>query len=419
VSETTVAVRDQLERQLAHWHAATITLDDPENFAALAAWANVENYLGVAVSRPLQQAVQRLKSELASLRTQLSAARSGSELEAARQRLVAFRRRFTQTETVLDFYGDAINTRTSPKLGGLLRACDILAERSMHETLATLGREAPPVLSYVDKGLGASVLRAGVRLWDGGSISPAAAIKVTRHNLYNPTSLIHESGHQVAHLIGWNEELRPLFEQELGQHSTSLARMWAGWVSEITADVHAFAHCGYGAVAALHDVIAGDEQSIFRILPGDPHPVAYLRVLLNVQLCRSAYGRGAWDQMEEAWQTAYPLSNAPAGVADALTASVALLPRIAELCLERPLRAFGGRPLGELIDPMRMRPESLALFAEQAGPALYTSLHWITAEPLRLLALSSLRMATDPSQAAAQAEQYENWMLKLGAALRS
>ena len=41
-------------------------------------------------------------------------------------------------------------------------------------------------------------------------MNPVAAIKVTRHNLQRPTALIHEAGHQVAHITGWNEELPPL-----------------------------------------------------------------------------------------------------------------------------------------------------------------------------------------------------------------
>src|SRR5207244_8444614 len=114
----------------------------------------------------------------------------------------------------------------------------------------------PPVRTYVDKGLGASILRAGLRLWDGGSLSPAAAIKVTRQNLYRPTALIHETGHQVAHIVGWNEELAAALSAALAAEPPELAATWAGWSSEIAADTYAFAHTGYGSVAALHDVVS-------------------------------------------------------------------------------------------------------------------------------------------------------------------
>ena len=101
---------------------------------------------------------------------------------------------------MIDFYAEAVNTRTTPTLGRLLRGLDSIAVDSMDVVLRPLGIEAPSVLTYLDKGLGASILRAGVRLWDSGALSPAAAIKITRHNLLRPTSLIHETFHQVAHL---------------------------------------------------------------------------------------------------------------------------------------------------------------------------------------------------------------------------
>ena len=67
----------------------------------------------------------------------------------------------------------------------------------MERALRPLGTPVPPVLTYVDKGLGASILRAGLRLWDGGSPSAVAAVKIARHNLVRPTALIHESGHML------------------------------------------------------------------------------------------------------------------------------------------------------------------------------------------------------------------------------
>lgn len=37
---------------------------------------------------------------------------------------------------------------------------------------------------------------------------PVTAIKIVRHNLYRPTSLFHETGHQAAHLTGWTDSVR-------------------------------------------------------------------------------------------------------------------------------------------------------------------------------------------------------------------
>jgi hypothetical protein len=96
---------------------------------------------------------------------------------------------------------------------------------------------------------------------------------------------------------------------------------------------------------------------------------------------------------------------------------VPLLPRIAELCLLTPMRAFGGRPIVALVDPARVRPDALEQLERDAGGALTTSSYWIREEALRLLALTSFRSATQPERSPEIAKQYENWMLRLATPL--
>ena len=102
---------------------------------------------------------------------------------------------------------------------------------------------------------------------------------------------------------------------------------------------------------------------MFRLVAGDPHPVAYLRVLLGVQMCVRFYGAGPWDDLGRAWVRAYPVGVGAARTARSLVErSLPLLPRIAELCLLAPMRAFGGKPIAALVDP-------LACQARRARPA--------------------------------------------------
>ncbi|MBT2457599.1 hypothetical protein [Streptomyces sp. ISL-86] len=411
------ALRLQLARQVGHWRGAVSTLADPENFAAAGAWRTLEHQLGVAVRRHLAEAVETLRAEADVLAAELGAARVGADLELLRRRITRFRRRYTRVETALDFYGDAVNSRTSDKLAAVLRACDLLAIRSMQAVLGPLGRPTPPVLTYVDKGMGASILRTGLRLWDAGGLTPAAAIKITRHNLHRPTALMHEAGHQVAHTLGWNEELASALRLTLAD-DPEVAETWAGWASETAADTFAFAHAGYAAVAALHDVLAGEPRQVFRIRPGDPHPVAYLRVLLNSAMARRFYGSGPWDDLARAWTLTYRIGSAPDGDRELLRRSVPWLPLIAEVCLLRPMRAFGGAPLAGLVDPVRVRPDALRQLAQEAGPALYSSPYWLDAEGLRLLALSGWRAATEPEAAESVAAEFEDWMTRLGQGVR-
>lgn len=411
------AFRQQIARQVEHWSTAAARLSELENLAAPGAWAGLERYLGAAVRSSLGGAVLRLQRRAAELRHDLSVSRTETDLQRVQQGLVRLRWRYLRTETALDFYADAVNTRTSPEISAMLRACDAVAVSSMTAVLAPLGKPTPPVLCYLDKGLGASVLKAGLRLWDGSTENPAATIKIVWHNLFRPTALIHESGHQVAHILGWNAELANALRVGLAAEDASVAEIWGNWASEIAADGFAFVHTGYASVAALHDVLAGNLESVFRFDGYDPHPISYLRVLLGVEMCRRFFGQGPWDDLHRAWTYAHPLDQAAPGVRNIINRSLPLLPRVVDLVLLQPTRAFGGRSLSARVDPQRVHPDALARLERQAGPSLYTSHHWIRHEPLRLVALTGYKIAVHPDLAATAVAQQRSWTLRFGAEL--
>jgi len=412
------ALRPQLARQVSHWVAAAARLD-PDDLASAEAWSRLERYLGLSLRQHLEGVIARLRAEGDILTAMLKSAESATALRELRQRLLAFRRKFIRAETTLDFYADAINTRTSPHMAGLLRACDILAHRSMALALDQLGFSAPVVLSYVDKGLGASILKAGLRLWDGGKESPAAAIKIVRHNLLRPTALLHEAGHQFAHIVDWNRELAETLEHGLADASDGVADAWNAWSSEIAADAFAFVHTGYASVAALHDVLAGEGSMVFRHTPGDPHPICYLRVLLGTETCRYFYGDGPWDALAASWTASYPPAGSNARTQRLLEESVPLLPRIVKLVHDTPQRAFRGRSLRALIQPERVSPAELKAMETRLGPSLYTSMHWVWEECIRLLALTGWRIAVSPAAAAETLKAQEESMLRLGGSLQA
>jgi hypothetical protein len=419
VIETTDILHLQLARQISHWTMAALRLGDLDDLASASAWNSLEQYLGLVLRQNLAVAVERLQRQATALQVQWSAARTPDDINRVQQNLLEFRQRYLRTEKLLDFYADALNTRTNPSIAALLRACDLLARRSMSELLDKLGLTTPPVLTYIDTGLGASILKAGLRLWDGRTESLVAAIKIVRHNLYRPTALIHEAGHQVAHALGWSGELAAVLDRELARVSPQVARIWASWASEITADAYAFVHTGYASVAGLHDVVAGGRMVVFRYLPGDPHPIGYIRVLLGVEMCRQCFGRGVWDELAQAWSQGHDLEDARSGVRELLEQSLPLLPLVAELSLMRPMRAFRGYSLVAMIDPRRVSPDALAQLEAQGGAALYTSHHWVWTEPIRLLALTGYRAATQSDRALEILQQQKDWMLRLGETLQA
>jgi hypothetical protein len=401
----------QLERELRHWRRAAHELTDLGMVAAPHAWAALESYLGAGVRVGLTGSARTVTARADQLAAQLSSATTGADLARLREGVLALRQAYVRAETVIDFFGDAVGTRTNPRLAQILRGLDLLAVDAMDRLLGPLGIPVPPVLVYLDKGLGASILRAGIRLWDA-SVSPAAAIKITRHNLLRPTSLIHEVGHQVAHLTNWTDELAMALHSALAPASPIAAEAWRGWASEVAADVVAFALTGYAPVPALADVVDGTTAAVYRMPPGDPHPMGILRVAFNAALCRSWYGTGPWDDLARTWLHRHPVHNAQPESAVIARASLPLLPEIVRVCTEQPMRAFGNRPLAALADPRRVAPAELRRLADGAGAALYTSTYLQRLEPMRVLAWTVLRsLHTDETAD----RDLETWLRRLGA----
>jgi hypothetical protein len=382
--------RATLEAELRHWTAAVRALADLDAFAPPAAWAQLETYLGRSVRDSLTGTVTRLALQADRVGLDLAAATNVVHLARVRHALLALRQRYVRVETVVAFFADAVATRSTSRLGAALRGLDALAVDSMERVLRPLGIDVPPVLTYLDKGLGASILRSGARLWDA-SLSPVAAIKVTHHNLWQPTSLVHETGHQVAHLTGWTAELAAAMHDLLAPEAPLAAVKWRDWASEVAADVYAFALLGYAPLPALATVVDGTTPAVFRMLPADPHPFGWVRVQFNATLCRSWFGPGPWDRMARVWARRHPLERADPEAAEVARQSLPYLGALADVCTRAPMRAFGRKPLCALADPRRVSPAELTLLARRAGPALYTSSYLQRLEPLRILAWTVLR----------------------------
>jgi hypothetical protein len=289
-----------------------------------------------------------------------------------------------------------------------LSTLDQLAVASMVAPLQAANKPVPRVLVYQDKGTGASILRAGVRLWAPGTVMPVAAIKIVRHNLYRPTSLFHESGHQVAHLTGWTGALQDSLAAALSG-DTELRRMWTPWASEIVADVFAFLHTGYASVAALYDVV-GDAQTILRWPVGDPHPIGWLRAALGCEFSRHCFGaQGPWNDLQAAMQANHPAARADDTLQPLLERSLAAMPRIAAACIEATVPAIG-KPMTAVLDPARVSPQALARLEREAGAALWNSTHWRRSEGIRIVALAGLREAEKPETAPAWIDRARQWL---------
>lgn len=411
-------IKQQLSRQLVHWQQATEKLAVLENLASASAWQGIEYSLGLKLKNNLLKSVSLLRAKGFQIERLMAEKDSDEDLGQVKMSIIAFREQYLRTETTLHFFTDAINSRTSENISSLLRACDMLCLKSMNGLLKQLGMEAPPVLTYVDNGLGASILKAGLRLWDGGTISPVAVIKVTQHNLFRPTAIIHETGHQIAHILDWNDELAKTLYEGLRHDSALVAEVCAAWASEIAADAFAFVYTGYAAVTALHDVLSGNDLFVFHYNPDAPHPISYLRVLLNIEMCKLCFNYGAWNDMENAWKANYDTQQYPFTSLKIINETLPLLRKIAKLVLLSRQRAFKNQAIVDLIDPQRVSPEALQKLEMRAGEGLYISPQW-TDESLRILALTGYKIATQNHSLSAIYQLQEQWMNRIGNSYRN
>ncbi len=348
-----------LNRQIIHWTNAAERLSEINNMASDIAWKALGNQTHMEIKNYLQKNVSILVGKGRHLEKQLNEAGGNLILQTQlRKALLRYKADYLRIETTIHFYTDAINTRTQVDVSDKLQGCDVLSKLCFEAFLKPLFRPIPTVITYLDKGLGAAIMKAGLRLWDG-SMSPAALIKITYHNLLRPTAVLHECGHQIAHILKWNKELSEALFDGLKEKDKTISKVFASWSSEIAADAVAFCTTGFAAVAALHDVVDNEGEAVFMFDENDPHPISYLRVLLNCTMCEIAFGPGPWQQMAEQWKTYHPSTDAGKDAKNIIQKSLPHLESIAIIILKNKYHAFAGKSITELIDIYKISPKEL------------------------------------------------------------
>src|SRR5712691_65427 len=153
------------------------------------------------------------------------------------RRFVFLKLRFNAVLSQLELFHQVISQRSENEQGVWLSGLDVVAA----DALALPDYyEAPPVICYLDRGIGGAIRRARTRL-PGGGENPVAVIRIPRERMIGhgiASSLVHEVGHQAAALLGLVESLRPLL-QEVQRRAPAPERLawqlWERWISEIVA----------------------------------------------------------------------------------------------------------------------------------------------------------------------------------------
>ncbi|MFZ2898071.1 MAG: hypothetical protein WA004_05585 [Saprospiraceae bacterium] len=267
-----------------------------------------------------------------------------------------------QAYAFFDTFLDVLTQRHMPELGPMLRGCDKLALDAIRRPHPGLNLVEPPLVS-VNRGWGASIAREGTKM-PGGNLNPLGLIEIPYTRMmekYNLTSILHEAGHEVMVRLGLREVLPLLIGKALQKNGASpgLIQYFRLWMSEIGPDFWTFLCSGIAAAGGIREILAFPPAMIFRVSWTDPHPPAWLRVLLNFEWCRQVWGNGLWDNWEREWLRIYPLKLAPLEHRRLLDEGKRALPIVARALLQSPFRELNGKPLTSLFKLADLSPARL------------------------------------------------------------
>jgi hypothetical protein len=290
-----------------------------------------------------------------------SPAGQAADAEEAQRRFTLLRLRFLQVLTHFDMFENIVAQRSDAQTGVWLSGLDNIAADALRLRHGYF--DPPPVVCYLDRGMGAAIRRARTRLPGGGS-NPVAVIQIPRERLVGggiTSSLFHEVGHQAAALLGLVESLRPIL-RDMGRGRGSDNRvwlLWERWISEIVADLWSVARAGIASTMGLINVVSLPRPFVFRLNVGDPHPPPYVRVKLSAVLGNELYPQPAWRGLVELWESYYPIGRLDGAQRCIFQDLEQSMPALADVLVNHSPPALKGDRLIEALDTDELQPARL------------------------------------------------------------
>jgi len=288
--------------------------------------------------------------------------------EEAQRRFTMLRLRFNVVLTQFDLFSDVITQRSENATGVWLGGLDVVSA----DALELPGYyQAPPIICYLDRDIGAAIRRARTRL-PGGGENPVAIVRVPRERMVGAgvaSSLVHEVGHQAAALLDLVNSLRPVLKalQRGSAASRKPWELWERWISEVVADFWSVARVGIVSTIGLMGVVSLPKPFVFRLNVDDPHPMPWLRVKLSAAIGEALYPHPQWRRLSALWETYYPPVGLPARTQDVLVQLLESMPAFVALLVNHRPKALRGRSLMEVMDITPRQPARLAALYRQWG----------------------------------------------------
>lgn len=280
------------------------------------------------------------------------------------QRLFSLLRlRFNTVLTQFDLFDDALTQRSENEIGVWLSGLEVVAV----DALAIPGHyyEIPPIICYLDRGIGAAIRRVRTRL-PGGGENPVAVIRIPRERMIGSgiaSSLVHEVGHQSAALLNLVNSLRPVLQgmkKSSGVYNMAWS-LWEQWISEIIADFWSIARIGIAATLGLMGVVSLPRIFVFRLNQDDPHPPPWIRVKLGCAIGQALYPHPQWQRLSQLWETYYPLDRANVDQRRSYEMLQETFPGFVTLLINHRPQSLRGASLAEALQVQNRSPRQLQM----------------------------------------------------------
>src|SRR5208282_72308 len=313
----------------------------------------------IAIERFLAKGRRELKERVQGFLSWLHGQGKQASPQDIQRRFVFLKLRFNAVLSQLELFHQVISQRSESEQGVWLSGLDVVAA----DALRLPGYyEAPPVICYLDRGIGGAIRRARTRL-PGGGQNPVAVIRVPRERMIGSgiaSSLIHETGHQAAALLDLVASLQQALRKKQQTAREPLAwRLWERWISEIVSDFWAVARVGVVSTLGLITVVSLPRPFVFRVNVDDPHPTPWIRVKLSCAIGDGLYPHPQWQRVAKLWESYYPT----AGLDDERQALLARLqeslPEFAAMLISHRPKTLRGRSLREAMNVEQRTPDRL------------------------------------------------------------
>lgn len=326
--------------------------------------AGLERRAGQAIERHLAHGRRAVRTRVGRFLGWLHG-REGSAASPAeaQRRFVFLKLRFNAALTQLDIFADALVQRSEHETGVFLGGLDVAAADALR--LARPLFEAPPLITYLDRGVGAAIRRARTRL-PGGGENPVAIVRVPRERMVGSgiaASLMHEVGHQGAALLDLVTTLREALKRRQAETAPGIEYqawgLWERWISEIVADFWAVATVGVAATQGLMGVVSLPRAFVFRIQTDDPHPFPWVRARLSAAMGGVLFPDPQWQRLSDLWAAFYSPEGLDEERRRLLDALEKTMPAFVRLLVEHRSRNLQGARLAELFPLAERSPERL------------------------------------------------------------